>query len=89
MHGLNIKAPLYLCLGDYVELKPLVHCTGAGLRQVALVEDETASTETAWATQLLHPLGPFWVEMAIWFLIFRLENANDFLKDKKGNKIKS
>lgn len=45
-----------------------------------LIWYKTWSTKTAWATQLMHPFHPFWVQSTIWLLVFGFEHCNNFLK---------
>lgn len=67
-----------------VELQFLVHQAGPRLGQVALVEHQTVSAKAAGTAQLLQPLGPFGVQLAVGLLVLGLEHANDLLQTRKG-----
>lgn len=54
---------------------------GAGLAQVPLVGDEAGAPEAARTAQLVHPFRPLRVQPAVWFLVFRLKYAYDFLEE--------
>lgn len=77
--------PIHLCAGNNVELQFLVHQAGAGLGQVALVEDQAVSPEAARAAQLLQPLGPLGVQLPVGLLVLGLEDADDFLETEGGS----
>lgn len=72
----------YLRLRDNVEFEFLIDETGSGLRQVSLVEDETAAAEAAGTAHLLHPFGPLGIQLTIRLLVFGLEHANRFLSTR-------
>jgi len=70
----------HLGFGNYVEVQLLVHQTGPGLGEVALVEDQTVPAKTARTAELLEPLGPLGVELPVGLLVLRLEDADDLLQ---------
>lgn len=71
--------PQYLGPRDDVELQLLIDQAGPGLREVALVQDQTVSAETAGATQFLKPLRPLRVQLSIRLFIFGFEHADYLL----------
>lgn len=73
----------YHCLWHNSKSKLLIDNAGSSFREISLVRHETATTETARTTELVHPLGPLGVEMAVGLLILGFENTYGILADEK------
>lgn len=71
---------IHLCVGYYSKSKLMIHKTCSHLREVALVRNQTTSSKATGAADFVHPFCPFWIQVSVWFLIFRFENPNFFLK---------
>lgn len=80
-------ANVHLGPGNYVELQLLIHQAGPGLRQVTLVQDQAVSAEAAGAAELLEPLGPLWVQLAVGLLVLGFEDADDLLRREEEAKV--
>ena len=70
----------HLRLGNDVESELQIDEGGSGLREVALVGNEAASSEAARAARLVHPLCPLGVQVAVRFLVLWLEDTDDLLR---------
>ena len=77
----------YLSLRHHSQAQLLIHDRGTHFREVALVGHKATPSKAAGAAELMQPLGPLWVEVAIGFLILGLEHSNVLLKGRGSAKV--
>lgn len=80
---------LHLGLRDDVELQLVIHQTGPGFREVALVQDQAVAAEATRTAKLLQPLGPLGVELTIRLLVLGFKHTDNFLQRRNETQIKS